>query len=365
MNRIPVSKPIMDEEMIEAAAAALRDERIVGGESVFKFEEEFARYIGVEHAIAVSSGTDALILALIAADVRNRSVVTTPFTFIASANSIVHADGDVVLADVRPEDGNIDPLEVQHRIDERSKAILPVHIFGSPCDMDAIMETAGKNDLLVVEDACQAHGAMHRGRKVGGIGDIGCFSFYPTKNMTVGGDGGMVTTNDDDIDREVRKYRDCGRAERYLHDVHGFTSRLNTVNAAIGRVQLNKLDSWNESRRRVATRYRQKLKDLEEIVLPVFPDPVREPVFHLFAVQCGPRDELMRFLDEKGIDTAIHYPLPVHLQPAFQSYGFPSYPVSEGLSKRVISLPMHPSLSQEEQDYVCECVQEFFQGRTE
>ena len=363
MSRIPVSKPVMDEEMIEAAATALRDERIVGGESVFKFEEEFAHYIGVKHAIAVSSGTDALILALIAADIHKKNTVTAPFTFIASANSIVHAGGKVVLADVRREDGNIDPQDVDARVDADTKVILPVHIFGCPCDMDAIMETANENDLLVVEDACQAHGATHRGRKIGSIGDIGCFSFYPTKNMNVGGDGGMVTTDDDDIDRKVRKLRDCGRTDRYLHDVHGFTSRLNTVNAAIGRVQLKRLDGWNDARKRIASRYQQKLNGIEGLQLPVFADSIRSPVFHLFAVQSGPRDELMSFLDGKGIDTAIHYPLPVHLQPAFSGYGFQGYPVSEYLSKHVISLPMHPLLSVEEQDYVCECVQEFFSRR--
>lgn len=363
MNRIPVSKPIMDDEMITAASAALRDERIVGGESVFRFEEEFARYIGCKHAVTVSSGTDALILSLIAADVQKSSVVTTPFTFIASANSIVHAGGEVILADVREDDGNIDPVDVARRIDARCKAILPVHIFGCPCDMDALMDTAADKGLLVVEDACQAHGATHRGKKLGAVGDIGCFSFYPTKNMNVGGDGGMVTTDDDDIAQRVRKLRDCGRTERYLHDVHGFTSRLNTVNAAIGRVQLRRLDDWNASRLRIANRYREKLRHIDALSLPAFPDKIRQPVFHLFAVRCQARDELMAYLDSKGIDTAIHYPLPVHQQPAFKGFGFQSYPVSERLSKTVISLPMHPTLSTEEQDYICDCVLDFFRER--
>jgi len=363
MNRIAISKPIMDEEMIEAAAAALRDERIVGGESVFRFEEEFAEYIGVRHAVAVSSGTDALILAAIAANLQDVKTITTPFTFIASANAIVHAGGEIALADVMRDDGNIDPAQIEKALDERVKAILPVHIFGRPCDMDAVMDIASDNDLTVIEDACQAHGASVRGKKVGAIGDMGCFSFYPTKNMGVGGDGGMVTTNDGDLADMVRKLRDCGRKERYLHDVHGFTSRLNTVNAAIGRVQLRCLEGWNEARRRLATRYHERLKGIDDLTLPIIEDSTRESVFHLFAVQCEHRDELMQFLDSRGVDTAIHYPVPVNLQPAFSHYRFPNLPVSESLSRRTISLPMHPTLYEDELDFVCECVQEFFSRR--
>lgn len=363
MSRIPVSKPIIDEEMIEAASCALRDERIVGGESVIKFEEEFARYIGTEHAIAVSSGTDALILALIAAEIKGTNVITTPFTFIASANSIVHAGGKVVLSDVRQDSGNIDPVDIKRKIDDNTSAILPVHIFGNPCAMEEIQEIAQKKDLLVVEDACQAHGASVKSKKVGAIGDLGCFSFYPTKNMHVGGDGGMVTTDNDKLNKSIRKLRDCGRTERYLHDVHGFTSRLNSVNAAIGRVQLKRLDAWNESRIKAATRYQKRLSGLPGIQLPIFSDGISKPVFHLFAIQYEDRDGLCRHLDENGIDTAIHYPLPVHQQPAFDYYGFGRYPISEKLSKSIMSLPMFPGITDSEQKKICDCVEDYVNRR--
>jgi len=361
MHSIPICKPIMDEEMIEAAADALRNEPLVNGESVFKFEEEFARYIGTKHAVSVSSGTDALILSLLACDVKKGEVITTPFTFIASCNSIVHAGADPVLADIRQEDCNINPSKIKEKINDSTKGILPVHIFGRPCAMDKIMEMAEENDLMVVEDACQAHGAKYDGRKVGGIGHVGCFSFYPTKNMTVGGDGGMVTTDNEEMAAMVRKLRDCGRKERYLHDAIGFTSRLNTVNAAIGRVQLKRLDSWNSSRRRAASLYREELRDLKGIVLPPGDDKA-ESVHHLFAIRCDDRDGLQKHLSERGIGSAIHYPLTVSRQPAYVDRHLGKFPVSDEASMRTISLPMFPGILDDEVRAVSENITEFFSG---
>ncbi|MDI3483309.1 MAG: hypothetical protein PWQ88_1180 [Candidatus Methanomethylophilaceae archaeon] len=363
MERIPICKPAMDEEMIAAASDALRNEALVNGESVFKFEEEFAQFIGTKYAVSVSSGTDALILSLIAAGVKGSEVVTTPFTFIASANAVLHAGGRPVLADIW-EDCNLSPFETRRAITESTKALLPVHIFGRPCEMDDFKGIAEENNLIIVEDACQAHGASYREKKVGAIGEIGCFSFYPTKNMTVGGDGGMVTTDNEDIAMTVRKLRDCGRRERYLHDAHGFTSRLNTVNAAIGRVQLKRLDAWNASRIRNAQLYARLLKDMGDIVLPPMNDDKVKGVFHLFAVRTSYRNDLQTYLNEKGIATAIHYPLPVHKQPAFDGYFEGVYPVSERVSQQTISLPMFPSLSEEEVRTVCESIGDFFRKTT-
>lgn len=363
MNKIPTSRPAVTEEMIEAMSDALRNERMVLGESVFKFEDEFARFIGTDYAISVSSGTDALILSLLALNVRGKEVVTTPLSFIATANAIVHAGATPVFADSSPQDYNLDPREI--RVGKDTAAVMPVHLFGYPSQMDEIREAAGEK-VKIIEDACQAHGATYRGRKVGAIGDVGCFSFYPTKNMTVGGDGGMVTTNDKRLADDIRKLRDCGRTSRYIHDVFGFTSRLNTANAAVGRVQLRHLNDWNERRRRIARRYAEKLKDVEEVRLPPMGGRDITPVFHLFVVQTDDRDELAKHLLANGIETGVHYPVPIHLQPVYRdAFGFSqgSYPESERQSGRLLSLPIFPAMTDEDVDRVCDSIIEHYGGK--
>ena len=360
MDRIPIARPIATREMIDAASYALSNERLVMGESVFKFEEEFARYIGTEHAVSVSSGTDALILASIALGVGGREVVTTPFSFVATATSIVHAGATPLFADVSGEDYNLDPKTI--KIGCNTDGVMPVDIFGYPARMDEIAEAAGPN-IRIVEDACQAHGAVYRGIKCGAWGDASCFSFYPTKNMTVGGDGGMITTNDDRLAADLKKLRDCGRVSRYEHDVFGFTSRLNTANAAFGRVQLHHLDEWNERRRSIARRYADNLKDVDDIVLPPMGSKDIRPVFHLLAIQCDDRDALAKHLGENGIDTAVHYPIPIHMQPAYRAaYGYSGgeYPVSERLSTQMLSLPIFPEMTNEQVDRVCDTVIEHY-----
>ena len=358
MARIPLARPVVSEEMVQAMAQAVRDERLVLGESVFKFEEEFARYVGTEHAVSVSSGTDALTLTMLAMNVRAREVITTPFSFVATATSIVHAGATPIFADVLA-DGNIDPSEI--RPGRETSAVLPVHLYGNPARMDEIAEAAP--NVKIIEDACQAHGASYKGRKCGSLGDAGCFSFYTTKNMTVGGDGGMVTTNDERLADDLRKLRDCGRVSRYEHDVFGFTSRLNTANAAFGRVQLRHLDEWNERRRTIARLYFNKLKDVASIVLPQMGSKDVKPVFHLFAIRCDNRDELAKCLSSKGVDTAVHYPIPIHLQPIYRSaYGHYSgeFPVSERLSKQMLSLPIFPEMTNEQVDHVCKAIIEHY-----
>jgi perosamine synthetase len=363
MDDIPQAKPIMDKEMIEAAAHALGSERLVMGESVFKFEEAFARYIGVKRAVTISSGTDALILALLALDVDGKEVITTPFSFIATANTAYHAHGQVRFCDVRADDYNLDVSKIAGVLRKKTKAIMPVHLFGHPCDMKEMNELAEEKGLKVIEDACQAHGAAYNGKKTGALGDVGCFSFYPTKNMTVGGDGGMVTTDDEDIANMVAKLRDCGRTTRYSHDVLGFTSRLNTSNAAIGLVQLKHLDGWNERRRSIAKRYQVKLKDVSGVELPPKATAVKEPVYHCYAVRAERRDDLAKYLAERKIATAVHYPIPIHMQPAYagkidQNEG--DLPISEMLSQRILSLPIFPSMTDEQVDRVCETVKGFY-----
>lgn len=363
MDHIPPAKPEMDKEMIEAAAQALQGERLVMGESVFKFEETFARYVGVKHAVSVSSGTDALVIALVSLGCIGKEVVTTPFSFVATANSILHASGIPIFHDVSWKDYNLSPTGLDERMNNKVKAIMPVHIFGHPCDMDAISELAAANGAMVIEDACQAHGAIYKGKKVGALGDVACFSFYPTKNMTVGGDGGMVTTDDADLAKKVAKYRDCGRVTRYLHDVVGYTSRLNNCNAAIGLVQLKRLDEWNERRRSVAKRYDRHLKGVSGIIIPPRPDKNVEPVYHLYVVRADRRDELAKHLGDSGIGTGVHYSIPIHQQPIYeQLYGKRdgAYPVSEALSQQVMSLPIFPSMTDDQVDVVCETIQRFY-----
>ncbi len=363
--KVPFAKPIMDEEMIQAAANALRNERLVMGESVHKFEEEFARYIGTKHAIAVSSGTAALHIAMIASKVCGKEVVTTPMSFIATANAVIQAGAIPKFADARESDYDIDPNQVKLVVSEKTAAILPVHLYGQPCEMAPLLELCEKKGLKLIEDAAQAHGSVYRGKKIGAIGDAGCFSFYTTKNMTVGGDGGMVTTDNDELAKEVAKMRDCGRASRYIHDMVGFTARLNTCNAAIGRVQLRHLESWNERRRAIAGLYSQELKGLKEIGTPPLANQDSTPVFHLYVIRTKRRDELASYLSQKGVETAIHYPVPIHLQPVYiQMYGHKegSFPVAERLGSTVLSLPMFPEMKDEEARYVTEQIKGFFGG---
>jgi perosamine synthetase len=360
---VPQARPEMDQEMIDAALSALQNERLVMGESVFKFEEAFARYIGVKRAISVSSGTDALILALLALDCQGKEVVTTPFSFVATANSIIHAHGNPVFSDVDGRDFNLDVKRISGSIGEHTAALMPVHLFGCPCDMGELNDLAEEKGLFIVEDACQAHGATYKGKKVGSLGDLGCFSFYPTKNMTVGGDGGMVTTDDCDLADMVAKLRDCGRISRYLHDTLGFTSRLNNVNAALGLIQLKRLDEWNDRRREIARRYSSNLRDVEGILTPLADKNEKMQVYHQYVIQTNNREGLSKRLDSLGVSTAVHYPIPIHLQPVYrEKYGYREgcFPVSESLSGVVLSLPIFPSLSDDEVDFVSEGIKTFF-----
>jgi len=345
--------------MVQAMAAAVRDERLVLGESVFKFEEEFARYIGTDFAVSVSSGTDALTLSLLSLNIRAKEAITTPFSFVATANAVVHAGGTPTFADVLP-DGNMDPAEV--RVSRETSAVLPVDLYGNPARMDELMEAAGER-VRVVEDACQAHGAVYKGKRCGAWGNAGCFSFYTTKNMTVGGDGGMVTTNDERLANDIRKLRDCGRVSRYEHDVFGFTSRLNTANAAFGRVQLRHLEEWNERRRSLARRYSERLKEVVEISLPPLGSKDVVPVFHLFVIRAGDRDALAKHLASEEVETGVHYPMPIHLQPVYRdAYGFSegSYPAAEKLAATSLSLPLFPTMKDEQVDEVCEHIIEHY-----
>jgi perosamine synthetase len=363
---IPLDRKEMTQEMLDAAANALASEDLLFGESVAKFEEEFARFCGTDFAVSVNSGTDALTFCLMAAGASGRTVLTTPASFIATANAAFHAGGRPSFCDVRDEDVNIDPLRIKRALARVRKvsSIVPVHLHGHPAGMDEILELAARKGIFVLEDACQAHGAEFYGKRAGAIGDAGCFSFNPFKNMTVGGDGGMVVTNDAKLARKVRILSDAGRESPYTHEhaVIGYTSRINTVNAAIGRVQLRHLEEWNERRRQAAETYSRLLADADGLRLPPAPSGKTVPVYNKFAIRAGRRDALKEHLLRNGIECDSHYPIPIHLQPPYRKLGYKKgdYPVAERFAGTTLSLPMFPSITKEEIEYVCGAVKGFF-----
>ena len=352
----------MTEEMIDAAANALRTERLTMGDSMFKFEEAFAEMCGVKHAVAVNSGTAAIQLSLLASGVKaGDTILTSSMSFVATSNAFVGFGAKPAFADVLEDEFTLDPAKTDLSGDV--KAVVPVHLYGHPSRMEEINEAARDKGVLVVEDACQAHGARYKGKRAGALGDIGCFSFYPTKNMHVGGDGGMVTTDNDEVAELVRRLRHCGRKGQYEHDIIGYTARLNTANAAVGIEQLKMLDAWNEKRRKAALGYHSKLKDVGGLGLPPAPSSDVEPVYHLYAVRTSRRKELRASLDAAGIQTGVHYEIPIHLQPIYREmYGFEEglLPVTERLCREVVTLPMFPDITEEQVGYVCDKIREFF-----
>jgi len=348
--------------MKAAALSALENEMMVMGESVFKFEEEFAQYCGTRYAVSTASGTAALSITMQALNIgHGNEVITTPFSFIATANSIVHAGADPIFADVEDSGINLSPSKTRAKIGPKTRALIPVHLYGHPSRIDEFHDIAAEAGLSLIEDACQAHGAEFRGRRVGSIGDAGCFSFYPAKNMTVGGDGGMITTNNEELADAARSIRDCGRDKnsKYYHGRIGFTSRLNSVNAAIGRVQLKRLEAWTQARRWLSERYRQELENVRDVILPPLERSTEKAVYHLFVIRTKVRDQVKKRLSDNGIETGIHYPRPIHLQaPYREKYGYAegAFPLSESLSNEVLSLPMYPTLAEEEVVRVCEAL---------
>jgi len=365
---IYLSEPILNEEMINNAINALKTERFLKGESIKKFEEEFGKYVGTKYALAVNSGTSALHLSLIASGIKAGDyVVTTPASFIATANAIVYIGAKPIFSDISPETYNIDPYILEEKIKKykkKVKAIIPVHLYGYPCDMDHILEIAERYDIKVLEDACQAHGAMYKGKRVGSLGIAGAFSFYPSKNMTVCGDGGMVTTNSEDIAKIVESLRDVGRSKdsSYFHERIGYTARMNTINAAIGRIQLKHLEEWNEKRRKIAKEYNKKLAGIGDLILPPKENSNIKPVYHLYVIRTKYRDQLKEYLEKNGIECGIHYPLPIHLQMPYRQMGFRErmFPNAEKWAEEVLSLPMHPNLTEDDIEYIVTRVDNFF-----
>jgi perosamine synthetase len=359
---ISLANPIVDQEMVNAAVTALQNEKFVMGESVFKFEDEFAKFCEVKRAVSTGSGTSALQLSLQALGIdHSDEVLTTPLSFIATANSAYNAGATPVFADIDSRTFNLSPIRAKEQLSNKVKAVLPVHLYGYPADMESIFEVSEKR--LVVEDCCQAHGAKYKGKSVGSIGAVGCFSFYSAKNMTVGGDGGMAVTNNEELADKIAKLRDCGRVSHYEHDVIGVTARLNSVNAAIGRVQLRRLKEWNDKRRSIALQYNRLLSDIPQVRLPPSENSEISPVYHLYVIKTPRRDELKLHLEKNGIQCGIHYPIPIHLQPIYRKlYGYKEgdFPESESAAKQVLSLPMHPRLESAQVEEVSKAIHVFF-----
>ena len=330
------------------------------GPEVAEFENEFAAFLGLKHVIGVANGTDALLLTLRALGIRAGDEVIIPAnTFIATAEAIVHAGGRPVLADIDPQTYHIDVEQIERRITPRTKALIPVHLYGLPADLDPVRAIADRHGCDLIEDAAQAHGAAYGGRHVGAVGRAACFSFYPAKNLGAYGDAGAVATNDDALADTVRKLRHHGSVDKRRHDLMGYNSRLDSLQAAVLRVKLKHLDEWNRLRRQHAQYYNELLAGVPGLVTPTAPDGAKH-VYHLYVVRAdrGHRDELRRYLQERGIETGIHYPAPLHQTEAFAPWhdrGNP-LPVAEAVAGQILSLPMYPELGREQIQYVAEHV---------
>lgn len=359
---ILVAKPQIDEAEIEAVSEVLRSGMIAQGQRVADFEQAFAEYNGVDHAVAVNSGTAALHAALLAHGIgKGDEVITSPFSFVATANSVLFTGATPVFADIEPEAFILDPGLVAEKITPRTKAIMPVHLYGHPADMDAMRDLAEDKHLLLIEDACQSHGATFRGKKVGSFG-TGAFSFYPTKNMTTS-EGGMLTTNSREVAEKARMVRAHGSAQRYLHEMLGFNLRMTDICAAIGLVQLQKLDGYTAKRQQNAGKLTKGLQGTENIVCPTVKEGCSH-VFHQYTIRTEKRDELAAYLNSKGIGTGIHYPIPIHRQPYYQELGYTdSMPISEKASREVLSLPVHPQLAEGDLDLIINTIKEWSGNR--
>lgn len=359
------------------------------GNNVTGFEKEFAEYIGVKHAISVGNGTDALVIALKSLGIgAGDEVITTPFTFFATAETISAVGAIPVFVDVEKDTFNIDPAKIEEKITSKTKAIVPVHIFGQSAKMDEINEIAKKHNLKVIEDACQAIGGKYKNRKIGTLGDVACFSFFPTKNLGCAGDGGMIVTDDDNVATIARALRTHGSGEngqkaynllnniteevatvqnaddtvynplKYYNYLIGYNTRLDAIQAAILRVKLPHIDSWNAKRREISKIYDEKLKDTD-LVTP-FISEENEPVYHMYIIQSENREAMLSKLKEKGVATGVYYPVPLHLQKVYKNLGYKEgdMPVAEYLSHRTFAIPVYPELTEEQVNYIVESITE-------
>ena len=360
---IPIAKPVLGREELEAVRKVFESGILVQGEKVRFFEEEFAKYVNVKDAVAVANGTMALDAALKALKIGpGDEVITSAFSFIASSNCVLYQGAKPVFADIDLRSFNIDASDVAEKITARTRAIIPVHLFGQPAEMDALKDLAEDHEIALVEDAAQAHGAEYKGQKVGGLGDVGCFSFYATKNMSTG-EGGMITTNNSELARRARLIRDHGQTEKYRHVVLGYNYRMTEMCAAVGLVQLRKLEGFIKRRRENAELLTMGIKKITGLTPPYVKNNVRH-VFYQYAVRVEDdypmkRNELARNLTKKGVGVAVHYPVPIYEQPFYKTLGYGQVVCSavEEVCKRILSLPVHPSVSNEDIAYIVDVLQ--------
>ena len=346
-------------EILAALDRVGENSAYVLGEEVEAFEREFADFCGTRHCVALSSGTAALHVGLLALGVQpGHEVITSPNTFVAAAEAITYCGAVPVFVDIDPATANLDPRLLERAITPRTRAMMPVHLYGRPADMDAIREIAARHDVRVLEDAAQAHGARYRGRRVGGLAQAGGFSFYPTKNLGACGEGGALTTDDDQIASFARAARSHGQTARYEHEFVGFNYRMQGYQGAVLRIKLRRLYAWTARRQEIAREYRRLLAGAR-LEIPV-DDPRDECVYHQFVIYVSNRNAVIAQLREREIETSVHYPRPVHLQPAYSSLGYPPgiFPHSERACERVLSLPMFPSLTAEQIAHVAGSVRE-------
>ncbi|WP_292468276.1 DegT/DnrJ/EryC1/StrS aminotransferase family protein [Methanolobus sp.] len=344
---IPIAKPQLDDAEIKAVTDVLRSGIIAEGQHVAEFEQAFAEYTGTEHAVAVNSGTAALHAALLAHGIgKNDEVITSSFSFVATANSILFTGAKPIFADIKADTFNLDPRFIEDKITSATKAIMPVHLYGHPADMETITDIAEDHGLILIEDACQAHGATFKGKRVGSFG-TGAFSFYPTKNMTTS-EGGIITTNDEKIAEKARMIRAHGSKQRYLHEMLGYNLRMTNISAAIGLVQLKKLPNYTSKRQHNAKLLTEKLSNIAGIQCPIVKENCRHS-FHQYTIRTQNRDELSEYLKNKEIGTGIYYPIPIHRQPYYKELGYnDSLLITEKASREVLSLPVHPGVTDED-----------------
>lgn len=362
---IPLASPkdTVDAATIEAAVGVMKSGRYILGEQVERFEREFSFFAGTKRAVAVTSGTTALHLALLSCGIgKGDEVVTTPFTFIATSNSVLYTGATPVFSDVSDDTLTIDPEKIKAAITKKTKAIMPVHLYGHPADMKPIMELAEMHSLKVIGDACQAHGAEYAGKKIGTFGNVSCYSFFPSKIMTVCGDGGMLVTDDDAIADAAMILRNQGRrpSEKYTHHMVGYNYRMSEMSAAIGRAQLRMVPEWVEKRRQTASLYNKLLEGNEKVRTPA-ESPHAKASYYVYTVRTDEREKLSSFLKEKGVSTGIYYPVPMHRQPCYS--GLPdskkSFPVSEKAASEVLSLPMFQTLKESQVREVAQAVNSY------
>lgn len=347
-------------EIDNAFKSVLENGIFVLGENVKRFEEEFAEYLGAGFAVGVGSGTEALHLSLKACDIGyGDEVITVPNTAVPTISAISFAGAKPVFVDITPDTCTMDLRKVEEKITDKTKAILPVHLYGHSTEMEQIMKLAKAHNLRVIEDACQAHGAKYNSKNAGTIGDMGCFSFYPTKNLGAYGDGGMVVTNNEELYRKLIMLRNYGEVKKFTSKIEGFNSRLDEIQSAVLRVKLKYLDEWTNKRREIATMYHQLLYN-SNVQLPCERQWAKH-VYHLFVIRVNKRDALKDYLHERGVGTQIHYPIPVHLQDAYKKLGHKAgdFPISERNAEEILSLPIYPELTTEEIEVVAGLITEF------